>query len=334
MTVTIPMATTRVAPGDMGTTDDPTPLEIPRVGIAKQVAGPFVDNLDGTFSVPFELVLTNTGTVDLNNPSIIDNLQAELGADVFVSVDTVALDTTGVVGGTAPGLGGTWAGDSIVNILDGTGTLAPQDSLTVSFNVVVDGSALAANSPLENQATGTGEDANGIVVMDDSDDGADPDGDNPGTPGDMGTSDDPTPIQIPQIGLAKNVVGTPAKLANGNYAVTYQMVLQNTGTVDLNNLQIAEDLEMEFGTGIYVGIITPASITTGSTDAGSTDPVLDAAWDGGLSASGNTDLLNGTTGTLVPGDTITIQFVVEVDPDANGESTPLDWKAIKPSPRA
>ena len=323
---TVPNSDNPGEPGDMGTSDDPTPLDIPDIRLAKQVDGPYVDNGDGTWTIPYQLVLENTGTVDLANPSIVDDISSQIGT-AFNSVENLAIDATGVVGGTAPGVDATWDGATTNNILDGTGNLAPGDVVVVTFDLVVNGIELAANSPMTNQAEGAGEGPGG-PVMDLSDDGDDPNGDNPGTPGDEGTTDDPTPIQIPLIGLAKDIVGSPTQLANGNYSVVYEMVLQNTGTVNLNNLQIAEDLEMEFGVGIFVGLITPPSITAGPSDPGSTAPGLDAAWDGGLAVSGNTNILDGTSGTLVPNDSITIQFEVEVDPDATGTSTPLENTAV------
>ena len=54
--------------------------------------------------------------------------------------------------------------------------------------------ALGANSPLTNQADAEGTDGAGTIVTDLSDDGADPDGVNAGSPGDTGGTDDPTPI--------------------------------------------------------------------------------------------------------------------------------------------
>ena len=98
-------------------------------------------------------------------------------------------------------------------------------------------------------------------------------------------------------------------------------MVQNTGTVDLDNLQLTENLEMEFGAGVYVGVITPPSIAVGPAETadGYAAPTL-ATWDGGLGASGSTTIFDGMSGTLVPGDTMTVEFTIEIDPDANGAS--------------
>ncbi len=327
---TDPNGTNPDAVGDKGTSNDPTPLQIPRVGLAKQVSGAYVDNHDGTYTVPFELIMTNTGTVDLARPTLIDNIQEQLGEDVFARVHTITLDTSGVTNGTAPNLNTAWAGDSTDNVLDGTGTLAPQDTVIVRFQLVVNGPELASNTPLDNQANASGQDVHGTIVSDMSDDGVDPDGSNAGWPGDNGSggTDDPTPIQIPRIGLAKEVVGKPVELANGNFSVVYQLVLQNTGTVNLTNVQIAENLESEFGSGVYVGVRTAPSITVAPRLAGSVAPVLDSDWDAGLSGSSRVNIFDGVSGTLVPNDSLTITFQVEVNPDANGPGGALHNTAV------
>jgi len=311
-------------PGDMGTSDDPTPLDIADIRTTKGVAGDPIDNGDGTWTLPFTLTLENTGTVDLTSPSIVDNLDSQFGAGVLLGVNSVTLDTTGVVTGTAPaGLNAAWMGTDGSNMLDGSGTLSSGDSLTITFNAVVDGATIGAASPLENQADGSGVDPSGMPVTDPSDSGTDPNGNNPGEPGDTGGEDDPTLIEIADVAVAKAVVGTPTPLANDNFSVTYELVIENTGTVDLTNIQLTEDLETEFGAGVFVGIITPPAITAGPADAGSTAPVL-GTWDGGLGGSTNDGIFNGTTGTLVGGDSITVTFTVEIDPDANGMAATLE----------
>ena len=83
-------------------------------------------------------------------------------------------------------------------------------SYTVRFTVVVDPDATGTSGPLNNQAMAAGDavDASGnpltdpsgnpVVVTDDSDNGANPTGDNG-----EGTSDDPTPLLLPDLSVAK-----------------------------------------------------------------------------------------------------------------------------------
>ena len=210
-----PNGTNPGEPGDTGTEDDPTPLSIPDLRTTKALSADPINNGDGTFTLPFTLTLENTGTVDLTSPSIVDDLATELGTGVLVSVDTIVLDTTGVTGGTAPGQNAAWDGTDASNILDGSGTLAPGDSVTVTFNAIVDGTTLGGAAPIENQAEGSGVDPSGTPIVDPSDSGTDPNSDNLGEPGDTGGEDDPTPISIADVAVAKSVVGTPTRLPNG-----------------------------------------------------------------------------------------------------------------------
>ena len=215
-----------------------------------------------------------------------------------------------------------------------TNLLEPNQKVTFQITVEIDPDAPGAiydgvtgdgNGDLENQASVSGTDpVDGAFVDDLSDDPTDPSDSNPD--GDE-NPDDPTALILSDIGISKQVVGVPSQLANGNWSVEYQLVVENTGAGNLNNLQVIEDLESEFGSDVYVSLITPAAITAGTSLPGSVDPVLDASWDGNLNASGNANILNGNSGTLVPTDTFTIRFTVEVNPDASGTSSPLDNQA-------
>ena len=140
------------------------------------------------------------------------------------------------------------------------GVLDPGDRFEVVFTVTVDPDGIdSVSQALDNQATVGGRAVdqvgapfidilgNPILADDDSDSGTNPQGTNPGESGDIGTDADPTPIIIADVGAAKEVVGTPTLLPNGNFEATYQVVIENTGTVDLANLTLAEDLATQFG---------------------------------------------------------------------------------------
>ena len=99
----------------------------------------------------------------------------------------------------------------------------------------------------------------GIVVSDDSDSGTDPNGDNSDAPGDdgMGGTDDPTPLLLPDLGLAKSASDA---VPNGeNFDVTFTFVIENNGTVDMTNLSLTDDIAAEFGNA-FVGVV-PGSLT-------------------------------------------------------------------------
>ncbi len=319
---TDPDSSNPMQPGDTGGEADPTPVSISDLRTTKSVTSSPVKTADGNWSVPFSLTLENTGTVDLEMPSLTDDLRSSLST-LLVSIDSLALDASGVTGGTAPGLSSRWDGESGSNLLDGTGTLAPGDSLTVTFNTVLLSSELAASAPIVNQAIGSAVGPAG-EESDPSDSGTDPNGNNDGAPGATANShNDPTPISIGDLSVTKAVVGTPMAMANGNWSTSYRLVVQNTGATNLTNPQITENLENAFGADVFVGVLTAPFMAMGPTSTGSTAPTF-GTWDGGLNGSTATSLLDGTSGILLPGDSFSIEYTVEVDPDATGDSQSMD----------
>ena len=65
-------------------------------------------------------------------------------------------------------------------------------------------------------------------------------------------------------------------LANGNFEVTYELVIENTGNVDLANLTLVENLAGQYGTALISA--GNATITVPPADAGS-NVVIDGAWE-------------------------------------------------------
>ena len=123
--------------------------------------------------------------------------------------------------------------------------------------------------------------------------------------------------------MTKEVFGPPVELPNGNFEVIYRLVLENTGTVDLVNLQIAEDLETHLGANVFVGVLTAPFVSVAPGDPASIAP-SPGTFDGGIGGSTNTNIFDGTSGQLAPGDFIEVLFSIEVDPNANGAGTTLE----------
>ena len=215
--------------------------------------------------------------------------------------------------GTAPGVNAAFEGDTSLDILDGTGQVNIGDSFEVVYTVTIDPDGLDSMSQgLNNQATATGDGINpdtglpdpALAATDDSDNGTDPNSDNG-----SGTIDDPTPIIIADVSAAKESVGTPVLLSNGNYEVTYQVVIENTGTVDLANLTLGEDLATQFGAA-YVNA-GGLSVVTAPTDPSSSVTLDSTNWNGDT----NTEIVNTATPSLLAvGDSFVFQFVAEIDP--------------------
>ena len=263
-----------------GVLDDPTPIIIADVSAAKEVVGTPTQLANGNFEATYQVVIENTGTVDLANLTLDENLLSQFGAayvDAYgltlttpPATGTVTLDTANFNGGTAT---------EIVNTA--VPSLLPiGESFVFEFSVEID--AAAATGVLDNQVTVTGDavDDNGDPILDstgapigatdDSDSGADPSDPNSGAPGDMGTSDDPTPLLIPALNLAK--VAGDAVPNGDNFDVTFTLNWENTGTVALDNVTILDDIMGQFG-----GQFVAASIDSVTT-SGAATVVANAAW--------------------------------------------------------
>ena len=197
-------------------------------------------------------MIENTGTVDLANLTLAEDLATQFGA-AYVNASGLTLitppsDPTSVVTLDSA----TWNGGSATEIVDTTAPslLAVGDSFVFEFVVEID--AIAATGVLDNQVTVGGDavDANGnpltdstgtpITATDDSDSGTEPSDVNSGAPGDTGTSDDPTPLYIPNIGLAKEASDA---VPNGdNFDIEFTLVWENIGTVALDNVDLTDDI--------------------------------------------------------------------------------------------
>ena len=221
--------------------DDPTILSITALDLTKQVSGTPTRQADGTWNVDFELTYTNTGNSPLTNLVWIDDLTSSsfLGS-AWLGTSNVSLDTTGVLGGTAPGLNAAWQTDPTQSILDGSGTLSAGDTVSLTFTVNVDPDISGTSGNLLfNQATGSA-DGNSSSVTDASDDPNDPT--NIDLNGDQ-NPDDPTFVSIADIAAVKVISGVTEVAGNtGLFDVEYSVAIENTGTVDLQNLQLTETL--------------------------------------------------------------------------------------------
>lgn len=120
-----------------------------------------------------------------------------------------------------------------------------------------------------------------------------------------GDDPDPTPLQVtanPTIGVAKTA-NSITDLGNSNFQLTYNIVVQNLGNIDLNNLQLTENLSNTFGT-------TPFTVNRVSSSPGNLTP------NSNFNGITDTNLLTGTD-TLAVGETKTIELVITITPGNN-----------------
>ena len=309
-------------PGDTGGPDDPTPLPLPAIGVAKTVSNaiPAISGVQGNFDITYSFVIQNIGTTTLDQITLVDDLVNQLGG-AFVNTTTPLISNIiATTGSSAPNPNAAYDGgvinDSIFNFAS-SGFLIQNGMITFDLTVEIDpdnpNAIFNANGQLENQATAAGQDPDGNIVSDDSDSGMDPTTNNPGEPGDTGGTDDPTPLALPAIGVAKMVANAiPAGSGEqGNFDITYTFTIQNLGTTVLNNITIVDDLVSQIG-GAFVSTTNPlvANIIASS---GSTAPIPNALYDGGVS---NDSIFNfASMGILIQGGSISFDLTVEIDPD-------------------
>ncbi len=305
------------APGDTFGSDDPTLLQIPSIGLAKS-AGDAIANGDN-FDVTFTLVFENNGTVDLNNLTLIDDVENQFG-EAFVSVSGVAVQNF-VGTGTTPTVNPLFVGDTTESVIFG-GTANVGDTFEVVFTVTIDPDASGASTMLSNSALGGGEaldengnpltDAAGSVVTasDVSDSGTETNGENGAEATVDGlAANDPTEVVIADLGIAKTVVGEPLLTDIGNFVVTYEVVVENTGTVDLGSLSLLEDVASQFG-GAFVDARN-LTLASSPSDAQSSISVNSTGFNGNSSS----ELLDTSAANVLRvGDSFTLQFDVEINP--------------------
>ena len=148
---------------------------------------------------------------------MLEDIATQFGAP-FVSASGLTLTTAPADVNSSISIDGDWDGSGTTEMIDQSAAslLAVGDSFTVQFMVEVDLDASGTSGPLDNQVVASGDAVDGqgnpildssgtpITATDDSDSGTDPNGDNSNDQGDMGTSDDPTPLLIPDVGIAKS----------------------------------------------------------------------------------------------------------------------------------
>lgn len=323
--ITNPDGSPVVIRNDSDNSSDPAPIVIADISVAKTMAGSPTQLANGSFEVIYELVMANTGTVDLAKLTLVEDLAKHFGS-ALVSAGKIALTSAPAVSRSSVVLDSSWSGNGATEMIDQTAStlLAVGDSFTIAFAVEVDPIAASAIGDLENlvavgvevvEAEAVGaraagvSDASHIEATDLSDSEIDPNSDEPTVQVDQATSDDPKQPTRADLTITKAIVEQPVVTDRGNYVVTYQLVIENTGNVDLANLSLLEDISARFGPPLVkAGNLT---ITSGPSDVGSSVSVDSAGWNGKIS----TELLDSSAANvLVTNDAFTIQFEVEINP--------------------
>ncbi len=332
-----PLSPTNPTPHGIGVLGDFN-FEPAIIGIAKTASDP-VFQPDGSFRVTYTMRVTNTGEVPLDNAVITEDVVPVFGG--AANFNFVAGSLTGALGGE------TFNGSTDTTIALAGGTLAPNESRDVSFQVDI--LPAAGPGPFANQATVVAEPQGfpGIQVTDRSANGtnvdADVDDPDDGTPlpptftapngntvtrgttpdNDPSNNDSPTVVSLtfpPRIGVTKQVTNV-INNGDGTFDVTYRQIVCNRsgGTVGLTNVQLTENLDDTFRLGQPNGVTayTVQSVTSPAAVAGVPNYrqiTPNAGFNGG--AQGDQNLLGGTD-PLNTDECGVVDFVVRVTPGPN-----------------
>ena len=273
------------------------------------------------------MVLENTGTIELTDLQLLDDLTttATFGDAYDPTVLSGPSDRSGLITGPAivshtlansadlPVLNaGFLGGGTQTNLFDGTsGRLQVGEQIVVSFTIRVDADELLDNEPAsdglaQNQIQGSANSSQGPVT-DLSDDGL-----NPNTNNGEDSTNDPTPFEVPQIRLWKSHSDAISN-GDGTSTITVQLRVQNSGTVDLTNLSLTEDIDTQFGSAFISATDPTISVPTVNPSSNIPAGLINGAWN--LNTALDVFDIAETGELLKAGDQFTIEFDVVVDPD-------------------
>jgi len=250
---------------------------------------------EGHFDVSFEILVKNMGTTVFDSLQLVDDMVGNFGAS-YVGLVTAPVITAETGTPTLPNPSATFS----PNIFDGvSGDLLPGEAIKVEFTVELNPNSSGTLVSLTNQAEAIVTNRFNNIITDLSDDVADTTSD-----------DDPNEIIFPKLGVAKRLAVFPAPLAASgtalNYDVTYEFIIENIGDVVVEEVSLVDNLAVQLG-GAFVQVVSPPMIVASTTAA--TPGATNVTYNG----SSNIELLD-STATLLPGEQIVLQMVVELSP--------------------
>ncbi|MCS7467528.1 isopeptide-forming domain-containing fimbrial protein [Stieleria sp. ICT_E10.1] len=304
--------------------DDPNIHRIPMLGLTKQIIGspvPSASGVSGNYDVTYQIRIENNGSTPLEELVLVEDLRDHLGR-AFVGI----VSAPSVMDGDASDVpklnaeySGQGTGTSLIDAAE-SGRLESGQFLVIRLTIEVDPDAPErrldsvrddASGDFETQAVITAKDpATGQMVWDRSDDPTDPtnvDGD-PANPDDHSDDDndpdDPVSLEFVEIGVAKRV--THVQRVGMSSLVTIQIMVENTGTVYLENIELLDDVKSQFGDNFDSVVSAPTIVASSAT----VDPNLQP----GYADNPSQNMFDGSSGRLAPGEQVLVQLVVQVKP--------------------
>ena len=231
---------------------DPTPIQVgerPLLGVAKQ-AGTATANSDGSFTIPYTIVVQNYGNLALSNLQVVEDLTSTFAAPATFTIATPPSSPDGLAAN--PNFNGLATGDT--NLLvpnNANNTLAVGQSRTINFSVQV--TPNGNFGPYDNTAVARGTSPSGQTVEDTSTDGNNPDvstdGSDPNQPpnndGNPTNNSVPTRVSLNLADLSLTKTVNNPNPAPGE-ALIFTIALTNNGPSPATNVEVSENLPAGF----------------------------------------------------------------------------------------
>jgi hypothetical protein len=314
-------------PGDTGGHDDPSLIQIPQIHISKRIIecekAPLQAPVPGNAIVTFEIVIKNTGNVDLINLEIGDILRNDLGGAFLgiYSMPELVASSLGINPTLNPLFNGTVGGGLIAS----GGTIKQNQVLIYKYTILMDPDAPTAIVPAYSQALVSGFGFNlsnaFVQVFDQSDNGTDPESKNLDY---IGTTqcgeDDETPVDVPMILTTKEFLGTrciASELCSEYVVATFRNRMVNVGNVRLDDLQVLDNMQGQLGPGFVSA--DGHSIQVEFSSNATLMPIKNTAWDGTFT----NPFIFLNTGILDIGQKVNYTYQASVDPSAEYAPFPL-----------
>lgn len=214
-----------------GPTDDDVPtvssLELAEaeIGLAKRIVGEPMKVDDDRYRVTYELLVENSGGIDLEGVRVYDQLND------FDDYEIIEISSDGLT------VNEDYDGDEDDALLDRNTTLASGESGLIELVIEFEGNS----GRYENTAEAGAKYGDEGYVSDDSTNGTDPDPDEDGDPTNNSTI---TEFTLAEIGLAKKLVEEPLDNGDGSYTATYELLVENTGQTGVALEKVEDELTM------------------------------------------------------------------------------------------
>ena len=287
--------------------EDPALVRVVDAALVKRIVTPPPYNYGDI--ITFEIEVSNQGGETIQNVKVNDYIPAGFiwvpaNEPNWMLMGSTAMDT--IPGPIAPG-------QSAITTVDLELVMAAPDQYVniaeIGYFEDEEGDDIT-NDDIDSQADNDPSNDAGGDPGSSADDSNNGDGTGAIGGGDATTDEDdadPAFLSIPLIDLEKTLTGLipAASGVDGNFDATFELVITNPGNQKLNMILLEDDLVEQLGAN-FVGITTPPAIVnlTDATDV----PTVVPGYNGGVIDS----IFNGMEGCLDPGQTITIEMVVEV----------------------